>query len=172
MNNLEYYSVSGKNKMVLHYAMRGVLDNSGAYSLRGLLEAQHKVYKDWLATMKAHISHFECSFYEWGLRRADTAFTVKPGDLVKYNGTYCVVRERHEPSWIDSWRIVGDIAQEARWPQPMCSIEVEHPDGSKHCYNAEDGGLEPADIPPEVFALACGRAKDCPIMKGGSNEVQ
>lgn len=171
MNNLEYYSVPGNNKMVLHYAMRGVRSDSGAYSPRELLEAQCRVYEDWLATMKAQAGgHFECSFYEWGLRRADTAFTVKPGDLVKYKGTYCIVRKRPEPSWVDSWRIVGDVAQETKWPQPMCCIEVECPDGSSHYYNMEDGGLEPADIPQEILSLARGRAKDCSEAERGPEE--
>lgn len=170
MNNLEYYSVSGKNKMVLNYAMRGVRRDDGSYSLRKLLEAQYKVYEDWLAAMKASASHFECSFYEWGMRRADTAFTVKPGDLIKFNGTYCIVRRRPEPSWIDSWRIVGGGAQEAKWPQPMCCVEVEYPDGSSHYYNMEDGGIEPADIPQDVLSLARGRAKDCPEVEGGPEE--
>lgn len=170
MNNLEYYSVSGNNKMVLHYAMRGVRSDSGSYSIRRMLEAQYKVYEDWLATMKASVSSFECSFYEWGLRRADTAFTVRPGDLVKYKGTYCIVRKRPEPSWIDSWRVVGGVVQEAKWPQPILCVNVECPDGSSHYCNIEDQGLEPADIPQEVLSLARGRAEDCLETERGSEE--
>lgn len=54
-----------------------------------------------------------------------------------------------------------------RRPASLRRLSVEYPDGSVHSIDAEDEGLEPADIPPEVFALACGRAKGCPMMKGG-----
>lgn len=166
MKNFEFYSFGHRNPMVRRYALRGILDERGSYRPEQLLQVQHKVYKDWLDTMKAYLTGFECPFYEWMLREADTAFVVKEGELVKYKGRYCVVRRKFDPDWVNAWRVVGDVVQEVRRPNPMRSLSLEYPDGSVHHFNAEDEGLEPADIPPEVFALACGRAKDCPMMKG------
>lgn len=166
MKNFEFYAPANKNQMVLHYALRGLLDKRGSYYPEELLKAQHRVYRDWLDTMKAYLNGFECPFYEWMLREADTSFVVKDGDLVMYERRYCVVRRRFDPDWVDAWRVVGDAVREVRRPKPLRSVFVEYPDGSLHSINAEDADLEPADIPPEVFALACGRAKDCPMLKG------
>lgn len=167
MKNFEFYAPANKNQMVLHYALRGLLDERGSYYPEALLKAQHRVYRDWLDTMKTYLNGFECPFYEWMLRAADTSFVVKDGDLVKYDGQYCVVRRRFSPDWVAAWRVVGDVVREVRRPQPLRGVSVEFPDGRVVSCNAEDSSLKPADIPPEVFALACGRAKDCPMLNGG-----
>ena len=171
MKNFEFYAGDNKNPMLRSYALRGVVDKQDSYSSDAMLKAQYRVYEDWLEHVKRSIAKpdaFSCSFYEWMLRNADTMFVVRPGDLVKYAGRYCLVKERMAPGWCTTWRVVDGTVQQAIWPQPLCGLKLEYPDGSDHYINAEDGSLEPADIPPEVFALACGRAKDCPMMKGGA----
>lgn len=169
MKNFEFYAVSSNNHPLLRsYALRGVVDDRGLYSTGDLLKAQHKVYKDWLDTMRTYLNDFECPFYEWMLRGADTAFVVKEGDLVKYNGQYCVVRRKFDPRWELSWCVVDGVVREVRRPTPLRNVTVEFPDGRTTLISADDGGLVPADIPPEVFALACGRAKDCLMMNRGT----
>ena len=171
MKNFEFYAFENKHPLLRLYALRGILDNRSSYSLDALLKAQHRVYMDWLEHVKKTATRadlFSCSFYEWLLRNADTAFIVKPGDLVKYGGKFCLVKERTAPSWCNAWRVADDgTMQQTEWPQPLCTVSLEFPDGLTMSYNASDEGLGPAGIPPEVFALACGRAKDCPMMKGG-----
>jgi hypothetical protein len=169
MKNFEYYAAGNKNAVVRRYALRGVVDERGAYRPEDMLKAQHRVYMDWLEHVKKTAKRsdlFSCSFYEWQLRNADTTFVVRPGDLVKYRGVYCLVKDRTDPSWCNAWRVVDGTVRQAEWPQPLCTINLEFPDGHEGYCNAEDSDLEPADIPPEVFALACGRAKDCPMLKG------
>lgn len=166
MKNFEFYSAGNRNPMVRRYALRGLLDKRGTYYPEQLLKAQHRVYRDWLDTMRYYLGGFECSFYEWMLREADTSFVVKEGDLVMYKRRYCVVRRSLDPDWSDAWSVVDGVVRKVRRPNPLRSVSVEYPDGSVQSFDAEDDGFEPADIPPEVFALACGRAKGCPMMKG------
>lgn len=168
MKNFEFYDVSNKHPLLRSYALRGILNECNSYRASDLLKAQHKVYKDWLDTMRTYLNGFECPFYEWMIRDADTAFVVKEGDLVKYNGQYCVIRRKFDPKWENFWCVVDGVVREVRRPHSLRTVTGEFPDGSVHRINAEDGGLKPADIPPEVFALACKRAKDCPMMKGGT----
>lgn len=169
MRNFEFYAVDSKHPLLRSYALRGVVDARGSYSPERLLKAQHNVYKDWLDTMKTYLKSFECSFYEWMLREADMSFVVKDGDLVKHKGRYCVVRRKLDPTWESTWCVMCGSVREAMRPKPLKSLHLEHPDGSVRSLNAEDEGLEPADIPPEVFALACGRARECPMLKEGGD---
>ena len=169
MKNFEFYAFENKHPLLRLYALRGILDERHSYSPDALLKAQHRVYMDWLEHVKrsrVEPDLFSCSFYEWQLRDADTAFIVKPGDLVKYKGEFCLVKNRPAPSWCNTWRVVDGTVQETERPRPICGLTLEFPDGHTTSCNASDEGLEPAGIPPEVFALACGRAKDCPMMKG------
>lgn len=168
-NNFEFYDGGNEDPVVRAYALRGVVDTRGAYSTDNLLKAQHRVYMDWLEHVKKTALRpdlFSCSFYEWLLRNADTAFVVKPGDLVKYKGQFCLVKEREPASWCNAWRVIDGTVQHVEWPLAICAIKLEFPDGHTSNYSAESSDLEPADIPPEVFALACKRAKDCPMIKG------
>ena len=170
MRNFEYYAASNKNAMVQRYALRGVVDERGAYCPEDLLKAQYRVYGEWLAHVNKGASESRvvgCTFYEWMLREADSAFVVKPGDLVKYKGVYCLVKDRTDPSWCNSWQVVAGAVQQVERPQPSCCFNLGFPDGRIVCCNAGDSDLAPAEIPPEVFALACSRAKDCPMMKNG-----
>lgn len=171
MKNFEYYSPESRNALVLRYALRGVVDERGAYRPEDLLKAQYRVYGEWLARVNKGASESRvvgCTFYEWMLRSADVAFVVKPGDLVKYKGAYCIVKDRTDPSWCNSWQVVAGAVQRTERPQQYRCFNLGFPDGRVICCDADDRELEPADIPPEVFALACSRAKDCPMMKGGA----
>lgn len=172
MKNFEFYAAGNKNAVVRRYALRGIVDKNGSYSPRDLLKAQYRVYEEWLAHVNRVASKpgmVGCSFYEWMLRDADSAFVVKPGDLVKYDGAYCIVKDRTgtDPSWCRSWQVVAGAAQQVDRPLPLCTVNLEFADGHVAYCNAEDPRLEPADIPPEVFALACGRARECPMLKEG-----
>ena len=175
MRNDELFSpgcpVEHAQNLVLNYALRGLLDGRKCYEPGELLNRQYKVYLEWLAELRASNSDFSCGFYEWMARQADSAFVFRPGDLVKYNGRYCVVVARltRNISWINEWRIVDGKLCREDWPQRVTTLDVKEADGSIHCVNGLDDGLEPADIPPEVFALACGKAKDCPMLKGERN---
>lgn len=172
MKNFEFYALGNKHPLLRSYALRGVVDERGSYGPDDLLKAQHRVYMDWLEHVKrtrVEPDLFSCSFYEWMLRNADTTFVARPGDLVKYKGQYCLVKERVAPSWCNAWRVMADgTVKQVDWPQPLCTLGLEFPNGHTTTCDASDEALEPAGIPPEVFALACGRAKNCPMMmKGG-----
>lgn len=155
--------------LVKCYVMRGLMDDHGSYSPRKLLARQHDVYLGWLAAVHGYHSLFSCGFYEWLSRGCDAAFVFKPGDLVKYNGRYCMVTKRC-PSGVDwegSWRFRYGMPVLEAWPKRLNTVELKDSDGKVSIVDVLCGSIEPADIPPEVFALACGKAKDCPMMKGG-----
>lgn len=156
-------------RLVLGYALRGLLDDGGYYKEERLLAMQYGIYERWLADTRKWRPGFACGFYEWLLRNEDSAFIFRAGDLVKYNGRYCVVMNQLivVPAWESKWRILDKKPRATDWPSQTTTLDVKEADGRIHCVNGLDGGLEPADIPPEVFALACGKAKDCPMLKGG-----
>jgi hypothetical protein len=157
-------------KLVNGYVMRGLTDDRGSYSPSKLLARQHAVYLKWLATVHEYSPTFSCGFYEWRCRSCDAAFIFKPGDLVKYDGRYCVVVRRCPSGvgWANSWRLRYGMPSLGLWPDQMTAVELKDPDGRTYTVDALDRNIEPADIPPEVFALACGKAKNCPMMKGGT----
>lgn len=155
-------------KLVKGYAMRGLVDGRGTYLPENLLARQHAIYEEWLAAVREFSTSFDCGFYEWRARSCDAAFIFKPGDLVKVNGLYCMVQKRmHGTTWVNSWRLRNGKPAHVSWPQSLSTVELKYPDGRTCTVNALAKGIEPADIPPEVFALACGKAKGCPMMKGG-----
>ena len=154
-------------KLVMNYALRGLVDNRGSYAPEKLLARQHEVYEEWLAALHETSSGFSCGFYEWLCRSGDSAFVLKPGDLVGFGDRYCVVvrRRTHAVTWVSSWRLRNGMPTEVSWPQPVTSVELKDAGGKSIVVDALCGSVVPAAIPPEVFALACGRAKDCPMMK-------
>lgn len=174
MRNDELFSLNcpdkHADKLVTGYAMRGLLDKRGAYYPEDMLARQHAIYEEWLAAIRESRQDFTCGFYEWLSRSCDAAFVFKPGDLVKHAGRYCVVVQRYllGAGWVNSWRLRDGRPTEMPWPKSLCAVELKDSDGSTRLVDVLAGGIEPADIPPEVFALACGRAKDCPMMKGGA----
>lgn len=173
MRNDELFSPACKNdhlkRLVNGYVLRGLLDDRGSYSPSKLLARQHAVYLEWLAAVHEGCSTFSCGFYEWLCRDCDAAFIFKPGDLVKHDGRYCVVTRRCPDGvkWVNSWRLRCGMPTLGLWPQRLNTVELKDPDGHTYTVSALAGNTEPADIPPEVFTLACGKAKDCPMMKGG-----
>lgn len=172
MKNYELFSPHCPNdhakRLVKGYAMRGLLDDRGTYSPDKLLARQQAVYLEWLAAVRKSKSDFDCGFYEWLCRDRDSAFVFKPGDLVKFDGRYCVVVRRFlGMSWVDNWRMRDGMPTQEPWPQPLDTVELKDSDGRTSFADALAGSIEPADIPPEIFALACGKAKDCPMMNGG-----
>lgn len=174
MKNIELYSPACPDKhakaLVMAGPLRGLLDSRGCYYHEKLLEMQLEVFKEWREAARKDRPAFDCHFYEWMLREEDSAFVLKPGQLVKWdNKEYGVVSARltHNVGWVDRWHVVCASRVEDPWPQPMKTVEIKLPDGRTHVVNALAMNIEPADIPPEVFALACRRAKDCPMMKGG-----
>ena len=158
-------------KLVKAYALRGLLDNCGAYKWDKLLAMQNAVYTEWLAAVRASTTSFNCDFYEWLGCDCDSAFVFRPGDLVKHDGHYCVVVRRHPSGvdWANSWHLRNGIVVKETWPQPLRTVELKDADGHVSVENALAENIEPTDFPPEVFALACRKAKDCPILKGGSD---
>lgn len=174
MRNDELFSPGCPNdhamKLVKSYVLRGLLDDRGSYSPSKLLARQHDVYLEWLATVHEYSPTFSCGFYEWRNRMCDAAFVFKPGDLVKHDGRYCVVVRRCPGGvdWEDSWRLRYGMPALVPWPQRLTTVELKDPDGCTYIVNALAGNIEPADIPPEIFALACEKAKGCPMMRGGA----
>lgn len=175
MRNDELYSPSCPDehakKLVLAYALRGLLDNRQCYTDDKLLAAQCKIYEEWLAAMRESKPDFNCDFYEWrslGGSSCDAAFIFKPGDLVKNDGHYCMVvrRETRNQGWVNSWRVRDGKPVHIVWPLPACVVELKYPDGRVYAVNALAKSIEPADIPSEVFALACERATNCPMIRG------
>lgn len=156
-------------RLVNGYVMRGLLDDRGSYSVDGLLARQHAVYLRWLAAVRESNIGFDCGFYEWLCRACDAAFVFKPGDLVKHDGRYCVVTRwrSRAVTWMDSWRLRNGEVVNIPWPREIREVELKDSGGKVSFVDVLGGSIEPADIPPEVFALACGKAKDCPMMKGG-----
>ena len=157
------------NSLVNGYVMRGLIDDRGSYSPGKLLARQHDVYLEWLATVHKYSPTFSCGFYEWQCRSCDAAFVFKPGDLVKLDGLYCVVVRRCPDGvdWEDNWRLRYGMPAMVPWPKQLSTVELKDPNGRTYTVNALAGNIKPADIPSEIFALACGKAKDCPMMKGG-----
>lgn len=174
MKNGELYSPNCPDdhakKLVKAYVLRGLTDDRGTYFTDKLLARQYAVYEEWLAEMRKSITSFDCSFYEWLGRggNGDPAFIFKPGDLVKHNGHHCVVvrRDTRNMGWTNRWRIRDGKPVQESGPQPVCVVELRGSDGRALTVHALDANLEPADIPPEVFALACSKASDCPMMRG------
>lgn len=156
--------------LVMGYVMRGLLDNNGAYTRDRLLARQYAVYEEWLAAIRESSSGFVCGFYEWLSRGCDAAFMLKPGDLVRFGDRYYVVirRRTRELTWESSWRIRnGRPVNLVGWPKPVTEVELKDSSGKVIIVDVLRGSVEPADIPLEVFALACEKAKGCPMMKGG-----
>lgn len=174
MRNSELFSPACPDdhakRLVLGYALRGVMDDRRHWSEERLLAAQYRVYEEWRAVLRKLNPGFTCCFHEWLARAEDSAFIFRPGDLVEYNGRYCVVMDRDARGigWREKWRITtGTTPTKEDWPQQLTALTVKDADGRIYCPHGRACGLEPADIPPEVFELACRKAKECPMMKGG-----
>lgn len=158
------------NKLVTGYVMRGLLDKRGAYYPENLLARQHAVYEEWLAEMHERSSNFSCGFYEWMSRNGDAAFVFKLGDLVKHAGHYCVVTQRCPTgiTWANDWRVRNGTVVQEPWPQAIRTVKLKDPYDRTYIVDVLSEDIEPAEIPPEVFALACEKAKGCPLMRGGT----
>lgn len=175
MKNMELYSPACPDEhakaLVMAGPLRGLFDDRGCYFPEQLLGMQLEVFREWREAVREGCPAFDCDFYEWMLREEDSAFVLKPGQLVKWDKGYGVVSARLTRSvgWVSHWQVVSASLTKNEWPQPMRMVDVKTPDGRIRAVNALDENIEPADIPPEVFALACGKAKDCPMLKGGSN---
>ena len=156
--------------LVRRYALRSVCDGVGRCN-KDLLERQYEIYRSWLEWAQGGKGPVvRCDFYEWLLLHADYAFVLKPGDLVKYDESYCVVTSwqvRSPDCNQRGWRMSGSIVVCEDYPEQARCVNIRLTDGRTSTVNVENKSLKPADIPPEVFALACDRAKDCPMMKGG-----
>lgn len=157
-------------RLVNGYVLRGLADKRGTYWSGVLLAKQHAVYEEWLSEMRKHDTSFVCGFYEWLGRDCDAAFIFKPGDLVMCSDRYYVVVQRltNEVVWENCWRLRNGTFAREPWPSSMCNVELKDSAGQVSSVDVLCGSIEPADIPTEVFTLACARAKDCPIMKGGA----
>lgn len=172
MRNDELFSPHCPNdhakKLVKGYVMRDLVDDRGSYWPGVMLARQHAVYEEWLSAVRNNTTSFECGFYEWLCRDCDSAFVFKPGDLVKFNGHYCVVSHIYiyGMTWVKHWRLRNGTVVHERWPNPLTKVELKDPAGKTFIVDALHGSIEPTDIPPEVFALACGKAKGCPLMNG------
>lgn len=176
MRNDELFSphcpVNHAERLVLAYVLHGMTDVRKSYRPEHLLAKQHAVYEEWLADVRKVTTSFDCGFYEWLRRDCDAAFVFKPGDLVKHDGRYCVVTRRrtYGVGWTNRWRILNGMTVNEPWPHPMREVELKDPDGKVFLIDGMHESIEPADIPPEVFALACEKAKGCPMMRGGGAE--
>ena len=162
---------SRASRLVRAYVLRGLVDNRGAYRPQDLLARQYAVYEVWLEEVRKHTTSFSCGFYEWLCRDCDSAFMFMPGDLVKHDGQYCVVTRWYPEgiSWSNRWRLRNGVPTQETWPMQVKMIELKYHDGRHSgAVDALDKNIEPADIPPEVFALACEKAKGCPMMRGGA----
>jgi hypothetical protein len=162
------FNLDAAKPLAVRYALRGVLDDRGTYRPDILLRRQLEIYTEWLAFARCSnvaLAAYDCSFYEWSLREGDPAFLVKPGHLVMLDGAYAVVVGRVFPGICGCWRVRpdGTVANDTA-PQTCTKVEVRFADGRTSHVDALK--LKPADIPAEVFALACGKAADCPMMKG------
>lgn len=157
-------------RLVTNYALRGLVDGRGSYSPDRLLAMQHAVYEEWLTAMRESGAKFDCGFYEWLCRECDSAFVFRPGDLVEFGGLYCVVvrRRTKEVTWVNKWRLRNGMPVQDSWPQRVTMVELKNAEGRVSTPDALCESIAPAGIPPEVFALACRRAKDCPMLSGNN----
>lgn len=157
------------DKLVKGYAMRGLLGNNGTCYQEDLVVRQHAIYEDWLAEMRKLRPDLPCDFYEWLSREGDVAFVFKPGDLVKFDNHYCVVARRctREVTWTNDWHIRNGVPVKEAWPRPVTDVELKDSSGKTTVVNAMCESIVPTIIPQEVFELACEKAKNCPMMRGG-----
>lgn len=162
------FNLDATKALAVRYALQGILDDRGSYRPEHLFSRQLEIYTEWLVFVRGSdpaLATYECSFYEWMLRDGDSAFLVKPGRLVMLDGAYAVVVRRCYPSICRCWRVRtdGTVANDVV-PQSCWQVEVRFADGKTSCTDALK--LKPADIPAEIFALACEKAANCPMMKG------
>lgn len=136
-------------------------------------------FKEWYARrveecgMTGDHSVFQPTFYWWANLDAKVAalpFAFMPGDLAVLNGKYVVVEGRYEHTTIrQSYTMFNEATGKFETMQYMDipnSLQVRDSNGASGCVNYT--AIKFADIPQEIFKLACNKASTCPMM-GGKN---
>lgn len=155
------------------YALRGLIDERGAFDETKRLQRAWTVYKRWYAftkTLPNVSSGWSCGFYEWLMRPADLAMLFEKGDIVIMG---------------DEWNVVHGYGNSGT--QTCHHVEVDR-DGEKATFIRDTGprtvdriilknafgtfcevsvlNVKPAMVPQEALELLCERAQKCPMMRG------
>jgi len=117
---------------------------------------------------------FQPTFYWWDnldARLVALPFAFEPGDLVMFNGKYAVVDGLSESSCIRSNQTMfnedtGKFETMEIMEFP-CGLRIRDSNGCSGVAAWRD--VKFADIPQEIFKLACNRANTCPMMGGKEN---
>lgn len=121
-----------------------------------ILRQQYEIYLEWKSFAEMSMGKdAECSFYEWLLRKADSAFIFKPGALVQYDGQYAIVDQIGYPYPTDVWRI-GDGDGQLHMVsvlRPAHYVMIKFSDNKTLAVEVSDVKLKPAGIPMEVLSL-------------------
>lgn len=117
---------------------------------------------------------FQPTFYWWASIDAKVAalpFAFSPGDLAVHNGKYVVVVGRLECSYNGQRANVFnertgkfESMHYMEWSQ---HIQIKYPDGALKLVHCTE--IKFADIPQEIYKLACNKANTCPMMSGKEN---
>lgn len=119
---------------------------------------------------------FRPTYYWWINQSAEyhtVTFIFKPGDLAMYNGDYVVVEgieSDNSKYGYDRTNMFDEdngkfrAMRVVRWPN---GLKIRTATG--FITTVEARSLKFADIPQEIFKLACNKASTCPMMGGKEN---
>lgn len=119
-------------------------------------------------------SVFKPTFYWWvnlNMKVAALPFAFVPGDLAVYKGKYVVVDGRYQSTSIHtSCTMFNEATGKFETMQYMdfpSHLQVRDSNGASSCVCYTE--IKFADIPQEIFRLACNKANACPMMGGKEN---
>lgn len=137
-------------------------------------------FKKWYAKrveecgLTGNPSVFQPTFYWWdnlNARYVALPFAIEPGDLVMFNGKYAVVEGLSESSCTYSNQTMFNEEtgkfETMQFMEFPCGLRIRDSNGCSCVANQRD--VKFADIPQEIFKLACNKASTCPMMGGKEN---
>lgn len=137
-------------------------------------------FKEWYARrteecgMTGDPSVFQPTFYWWAnlnVKVAALPFAFVPGDLAMHKGKYVVVEGRYECTCIGESHTMFNEAtgrfEKMQYMDFPNRLQVRYSNGASSCVCYTE--IKFADIPQDIFKLACNRASTCPMMGGKEN---
>ena len=119
-------------------------------------------------------SVFQPTFYWWSILNAEYAalpFAFEPGDLVMFDGKYAVAEGLSESNCIRSNRTMFNEEtgkfETMEFMEFPSGLRIRDSNGCSGVAAWRD--VKFADIPQEIFKLACNKASTCPLMGGKEN---
>lgn len=112
---------------------------------------------------------FKIPYYLWLVEEAKNyamPFLYEVGDLVRHNGKYCIYEGAESKT---TYREATVFIQEEmcfRSVYIMCAPRLAgYKEASGKSYVDDAECFHPADIPEDIFKLACSKAMECPMLK-------